>query len=362
MHKLPRNGIAFHLRAFRCRRQNRRAWRRFTVSNIRTRFGLKIFWPICFCARPFPHCADETVDFIAPVPLHPVKQREREFNQAERLAKHLSAAIEIPLNKKLLRRVTPTMTQTLLTREQRAANMRGAFAIRSDVKLNGEKIILVDDVFTTGATTNACAKALKEPPVRARFASGQLRADFSIILITEMDTTSFTKKSIGLETVEPALTPSKLAQSPTFTKKTKNRHRQIQDQKARHPRRALDEMSDVRDDDFRQGTGRKSESLLQMQPPFPHRLARTHPFAGRNLHVRGNGREHGERGHAEFQRRRPLTLPSSKPTKKTRRSKDAVITGLCKIGEHRVALGVMDFNFLGGSMGSVVGEKLTRLD
>jgi ComF family protein len=100
-------------------------------------------------------------DFIVPVPLHPVKQREREFNQAERLAGHLSAAIKIPLNKKLLRRIAPTLTQTLLTREQRAENMRGAFAVRKGTKLNGEKIILVDDVFTTGATTSACAQALR---------------------------------------------------------------------------------------------------------------------------------------------------------------------------------------------------------
>jgi len=100
-------------------------------------------------------------DFIAPVPLHPVRHREREFNQAELLARHLSSGAKIPLNIKLLRRVSPTMTQTLLTREQRAKNMRGAFAVRRGVKLNGEKIILVDDVFTTGATTSACAKALK---------------------------------------------------------------------------------------------------------------------------------------------------------------------------------------------------------
>jgi ComF family protein len=101
-------------------------------------------------------------DLIVPVPLHSVKKREREFNQAERIAGHLSAAAKIPLNKDLLRRVTPTATQTLLTREQRAKNMRGAFAVRKDAQLDGEKIVLVDDVFTTGATTSACAKVLRE--------------------------------------------------------------------------------------------------------------------------------------------------------------------------------------------------------
>jgi len=100
-------------------------------------------------------------DFIVPVPLHTLKEREREFNQAEILARHLSAATHIPMNTKLLRRVTPTLTQTRLTKQQRAVNMRGAFAIRDRVKLNGERVVLVDDVFTTGATTSACAVALR---------------------------------------------------------------------------------------------------------------------------------------------------------------------------------------------------------
>jgi competence protein ComFC len=114
-----------------------------------------------FLRAAVPALRGQKWDFIVPVPLHSVKQREREFNQAERLAAHLSAAIKIPLNIQLLRRVAPTMTQTLLTREQRAENMRGAFAIRRSMKLAGEKIILVDDVFTTGATTSACARALR---------------------------------------------------------------------------------------------------------------------------------------------------------------------------------------------------------
>jgi predicted amidophosphoribosyltransferase len=64
------------------------------------------------------------------------------------------------VNKHLLGRVKPTKTQTRLNREQRAANVEQAFAYRGKRRLQGEKIVLLDDVLTTGATTNACAKAL----------------------------------------------------------------------------------------------------------------------------------------------------------------------------------------------------------
>jgi competence protein ComFC len=97
---------------------------------------------------------------LVPVPLFPVREREREFNQAERLARHLSRATEIPVNSKLVKRTRPTRTQTQLTREQRAENMRGAFAPRRDIDVVGKSFVVIDDVMTTGATTSACAKVL----------------------------------------------------------------------------------------------------------------------------------------------------------------------------------------------------------
>lgn len=108
-----------------------------------------------------PQLRGQHWDWIVPVPLHPAKKRQREFNQAEHLAGHLGAATKIPLNASLLKRIAATQTQTRLTRQQRAENMRNAFALQTPGKLNGERIVLFDDVFTTGATTNACAKVLR---------------------------------------------------------------------------------------------------------------------------------------------------------------------------------------------------------
>lgn len=107
-----------------------------------------------------PELARGKWDVIVPVPLHPTKRREREFNQAERLGARLSKATRIPLNTKALRRVEPTQTQTLLNRQERAANMKRAFAMRPEAEVKGRRVVLVDDVFTTGATTSACAKVL----------------------------------------------------------------------------------------------------------------------------------------------------------------------------------------------------------
>jgi competence protein ComFC len=100
-------------------------------------------------------------DCLLPVPLHPLKEREREFNQAERLARRLSERTGIPLAGRLLQRLKPTRTQTLLSRPERIENVRGAFALREKRPLRGWRCLLVDDVFTTGSTTSACARVLR---------------------------------------------------------------------------------------------------------------------------------------------------------------------------------------------------------
>lgn len=99
-------------------------------------------------------------DALVPVPLHWRKEWQREFNQAARLGKPLAKATGIPLNTKLLQRKAHTRTQTKLTREERFKNVRGAFQMRRGASVRGLRIVVIDDVFTTGATTNACAETL----------------------------------------------------------------------------------------------------------------------------------------------------------------------------------------------------------
>ena len=102
------------------------------------------------------------VDVIVPVPLYPRKKREREFNQAEYLARALSREGGIPLDTGRLRRVKETVTQTRLDAKARADNLRGAFAVRGGDVFANKRVALVDDVFTTGATMDSCARVLRD--------------------------------------------------------------------------------------------------------------------------------------------------------------------------------------------------------
>lgn len=109
-----------------------------------------------------PALRGENLAGIVPVPLHPVKQREREFNQAERLARALAESLGIPVRTDLVKRVQPTRTQTQLDKHARADNVRRAFASALPESLHGERLLVLDDVLTTGATTSAVARVLRE--------------------------------------------------------------------------------------------------------------------------------------------------------------------------------------------------------
>ena len=109
-----------------------------------------------------PLLRQEGWDLIVPVPLHPLKQAEREFNQAERLARRLARAMDLPISTRLVRRIEPTRTQTRLTRAQRAQNVHRAFGPIDSARCEGRRVVLIDDVLTTGATTSACARVLKD--------------------------------------------------------------------------------------------------------------------------------------------------------------------------------------------------------
>lgn len=115
------------------------------------------------------HEARDYVDYISdavlvPVPLHAVKERERGYNQSERIADALAAATGGRSRlEKLLLRTKYTQTQTRLNREDRHRNVKNAFALAPDaVVIPDQQYILVDDVFTTGSTLNACAAVLRK--------------------------------------------------------------------------------------------------------------------------------------------------------------------------------------------------------
>jgi ComF family protein len=99
---------------------------------------------------------------VVPVPLHPAKRREREFNQAARIGALLARALAVPLCDGLVERRIPTETQTRLTREERRRNVRSAFHAAKPELRPGTRWIVVDDVFTTGATTDAVARILRD--------------------------------------------------------------------------------------------------------------------------------------------------------------------------------------------------------
>lgn len=102
-------------------------------------------------------------DAVVPVPLHPARRRERGYNQSELIARSISRNLGISHVPELLVRVRQTQTQTFFDAEGRKTNVMGAFRLGkiNPEEVEGKKVLLVDDVITTGSTIKECARALK---------------------------------------------------------------------------------------------------------------------------------------------------------------------------------------------------------
>jgi len=106
--------------------------------------------------------AEQKPDLLIPVPLHISRLRTRGFNQAILLGEILSRQWQIPLLRQGLQRIRPTTPQMELTRDQRLTNLRDAFAIKDATMPADRRVMLVDDVFTTGSTLSECARVLRQ--------------------------------------------------------------------------------------------------------------------------------------------------------------------------------------------------------
>jgi ComF family protein len=111
-------------------------------------------------ALPDPAAAFD-IDILIPVPIHPARRRYRGFNQSERLAGEISTAFGLEVDNESITRVINTPSQTILGRKDRWHSVRNAFAISSPGKFENKRIVIIDDLATSGATLHALANLLR---------------------------------------------------------------------------------------------------------------------------------------------------------------------------------------------------------
>ncbi|MBN1354540.1 MAG: ComF family protein [Candidatus Omnitrophica bacterium] len=103
---------------------------------------------------------DKNIDLVIPVPLFGTKKRERTYNHSEVLARAVAKRLAVPVDTKNLRKIKWTQSQSELTKEKRMRNIKEAFVAVDNNAFFGKNVLIVDDVYTTGATVNECARVL----------------------------------------------------------------------------------------------------------------------------------------------------------------------------------------------------------
>ena len=138
-------------------------------SAVGTAFRLLKYQGKTVMAKPLAHLMIEAMpvlfgmedyDYIVPVPLHKRRRRKRGYNQVELLGKRLSGATGIPMETRSLIKTVNTPPQVGLPYQQRLRNVRGHFHVPDASRIAGKRILLIDDVFTTGATVTESARLL----------------------------------------------------------------------------------------------------------------------------------------------------------------------------------------------------------
>jgi len=127
----------------------------------KTRLGRHLAALLLEEARRMPR-SQEGWDLVLAVPLHRARLRQREFNQSLLLAHRVGRGLSVPLSIDALERIRGTRPQVELDGEERRKNVRKAFSVKRSGQVEGRRILLIDDVYTTGATVNECAKVLKK--------------------------------------------------------------------------------------------------------------------------------------------------------------------------------------------------------
>ena len=103
----------------------------------------------------------EEYDIILPVPISKERKKQRGYNQSELIAREISKNLKIEYEKNALKKQKNTVAQSLLNKEQREENARGAYTLKNAKKIQNKKILLLDDIFTTGSTVGECCRILR---------------------------------------------------------------------------------------------------------------------------------------------------------------------------------------------------------
>lgn len=105
-------------------------------------------------------------DIILVVPISKSRKKERGYNQSELIAKEISKIISVKLEKNILYKIKDTKPQSTLNKQQRKQNAEGAYIAENTLKIKNKKILIIDDIYTTGNTVNECAKVLVEKEIK----------------------------------------------------------------------------------------------------------------------------------------------------------------------------------------------------